>query len=118
MDLFLQACWVVSAIVFLGYGGMCLHPTAMASEFERFGVARFRVLTGSLEILGGLGLVVSYQLPALLPFAAGGLALLMFFALLARIRVRDSFFQMSPALLLMVGNGFLAYRAAGGLLQP
>ncbi len=114
MDLILQACRIVSAIVFLGYGGLCLHRTAMVSEFERFGAARFRVLTGWLEILGGLGLVVSFWLPALLPFAAGGLGLLMFFAVLARIRVRDSLLKSSPALVLMVGNGLLAFRAAVG----
>ncbi|MDG1492017.1 MAG: DoxX family protein [Planctomycetota bacterium] len=114
MDIFLQACRIVSAIVFVGYGGLCLHRTAMVSEFERFGAARFRVLTGWLEILGGLGLVVSFWLPALLPFAAGGLGLLMFFAVLARARVRDSLLKSSPALVLMVGNGLLAFRAAGG----
>ncbi len=117
MPFLLEACRVLSIAIFLGYGGMCLHRTAMAAEFERFGAARFRVLTGWLEILGALGLLVSYRVPQLLPFAAGGLCLLMLFALLARVRVRDSLWQSSPALFLMVGNGLLAFRAAGGHFQ-
>lgn len=114
MQVALEACRIVSLIVFLGYGGLCLHGSAMVAEFERFGLARFRVLTGGLEILGAIGLLLSFWVPPLLPFAAGGLGLLMFFAVLARLRVRDSLLQSSPALILMVANGLVAARAVGG----
>ena len=77
-----------------------------------------RVLTGWLEILGGLGLLISFRVPGLLPFAAGGLGLLMVFAIAARVRVGDGPLQMSPAFLLMAANGFLAVRAAEELLHP
>lgn len=114
MQVAVEACRIVSVVVFIVYGGLCLHRSAMVSEFERFGLGQLRVLTGWLEILGGLGLLVSLWIPGLLLFAAGGLGLLMFFALAARVRVGDSISQMSPAFLLMVANGFLALHASGG----
>lgn len=118
MQFTFEVCRIVSLVVFLGYGGLCLHRSAMVAEFERFGLGHLRVLTGWLEILGALGLLVSFRAPGLLPFAAGGLGLLMVFAVAARVRVGDGLLQMSPALILMVGNGFLAACAAGDLLQP
>ena len=118
MQLALEVCRIVSLVVFLGYGGLCLHRSAMVPEFERFGLGHLRVLTGWLEILGALGLLVSFRAPWLLPFAAGGLGLLMVFAIAARLRVGDGLLQMSPAFLLMAVNGFLAVRAAGELLHP
>jgi len=113
-----EVCRIVSLVVFLGYGGLCLHPRAMVAEFQRFGLGHLRVLTGWLEILGGLGLLISFRVPGLLPFAAGGLGLLMVFAIAARVRVGDGPLQMSPAFLLMAANGFLAVRAAEELLHP
>lgn len=113
-----EVCRIVSLVVFLGYGGLCLHRSAMVSEFERFGLGHLRVLTGWLEILGALGLLVSYRAPLLLPFAAGGLCLLMAFAIAARVRVGDTLLQMSPAFILMMANGFLALRVSGAPLHP
>ena len=46
-----------TGIAFLGYGLACLLSPQLRLDFERFGLARFRVLTGALEIAGGLGLL-------------------------------------------------------------
>jgi hypothetical protein len=86
---------------------LCLTSPAIEAEFERYRLPRLRVLTGWLEIAGASGLTASYWVPELLAPAAGGLALLMAFALAARVRVRDSLVQMAPALALLVSNGFL-----------
>jgi hypothetical protein len=102
---------VVSIVAFLVYGVACVSGRSMVAEFERFGLARFRVMTGALEVLGALGLLVSYAVPELLALAAGGLGLLMFLGVLTRIRVRDPLPALLPAFLLMVANGYLA--AAG-----
>lgn len=108
MSIALESLRVVSIVAFLGYGLAVVAGRSMVAEFERFGLARFRMLTGALEVLGALGLLASYAVPILLPLAAGGLALLMFLGVLTRIRVRDSVLQTMPAFALMLSNGVLA----------
>jgi len=49
---------VFSGVTFLGYGGLCLISPSMEREFTRFGLANLRVVTGGLELLGGLGLLM------------------------------------------------------------
>lgn len=79
----------------------------MRVEFERYGLARFRALTGVLELLGGLGLLVGlYSLPILL-FSSAGLALLMLAGTAVRIKIRDSFLSMLPAVFYMLLNFFI-----------
>jgi uncharacterized membrane protein YphA (DoxX/SURF4 family) len=98
---------LVSAVLFLVYGLLCLFSSSMEAEFERFGLARFRRLTGALEVLGGVGLLVGLRVPEVLLVAAAGLALLMLLGVIARVRVRDALLETLPAAVLMVANGFL-----------
>jgi hypothetical protein len=113
MNLTFEALRVLSIVAFLGYGSLCVAGRSMVSEFERFGLARFRVLTGVLEVLGALGLLGSYLIPTLIPVAAGGLSLLMFLGVLTRLRLRDTFLQILPALALMATNAYLVIAWAG-----
>ena len=95
---------LVSAALFLVYGSLCLFSGSMKVEFERFGLARFRRMTGALEVLGGVGLLVGTRVPEVLLVASGGLALLMLLGVIARVRVRDSLLETLPAAVLMVAN--------------
>jgi len=104
---------VLSVLVFLFYGMSVLFANGMAAEFERFGIRRLRVLTGTLELLGALGLVAGQFIDGLVIVSAGGLALLMALGMLTRIRVRDSMWQTAPAGALMVANAFIAGHAVG-----
>lgn len=117
MILALEALRIVSIASFLVYGVACLGGLSMVDEFERFGLARFRILTGALEVLGALGLLASYAFPALLAVSAGGLSLLMFLGVLTRIRVRDALATMAPAAFLMIVNGCLVAVGLLGLLE-
>lgn len=85
----------------------------MRNEFARYGLAHLRVLTGVLEILGGAGLLVGLYWPLALQVSSGGLALLMLFALLARIRVRDSVHLWLPAFALLVVNAYILLDSLG-----
>jgi hypothetical protein len=100
---------VLSIAVFMGYGASCLFANGMAAEFERFGLSRFRRLTGSLEVLGALGLLAGYQIPLLQLFSAAGLALLMLLGVSTRLRVRDSVQDTVPAAVLMLVNTYIAW---------
>ncbi len=81
----------------------------MKREFSRYGFENLRVLTGSLEILGGIGLLVGFKIPAVLFVSCAGLALLMFFAVIVRLKIKDGFLLSLPALLLMLMNLYIFY---------
>lgn len=100
-----------SSLSFLFYGVYCLTSQAMQGEFERYGLAHLRVLTGWLEICGGTGLIVGLWWPLALRFSAAGLSLLMLFALVARLRVRDPVWLWLPAIALLSINAFILMRS-------
>ena len=98
---------VLSALLFLFYGGSCLVSAHMVTEFKRYRLPQFRTTIGVLECLGALGLLVGQFSPPLLVAAAAGLALLMLLGIATRIRIGDSLLQMLPAGVLLVLNAFV-----------
>jgi hypothetical protein len=82
----------------------------MVSEFERYGAPKFRILIGILEVLGGVGLLGGYLVPAVRLLSVGGLALLMFCGCVLRLKIRDSVLQILPALTLMILNLWVLFR--------
>ena len=86
----------------------------MAPEFERYGLAKLRRLTGALEVAGALGMVAGYMIQPLSAISAGCLSLLMLFAMGFRVRVRDSFVQILPALSLGVMNAYIVIYGVQG----
>jgi DoxX-like family len=103
----------LSVVVFLYYGMSILFANGMAAEFERFGLSRFRVLTGTLELLGALGLIAGQFIHGLAIVSAGGLTLLMALGVITRLRVRDTTWQTAPAVVLLLVNAFIAWHARG-----
>jgi hypothetical protein len=81
----------------------------MKNEFERFGLEKFGVLTAILEIVGAVGLLVGLISTPILLVSSGGLAMLMLFGVVARIRVKDNVLVSLPAFLFMVLNGYIFY---------
>lgn len=107
METLFEACRAVSVVAFLSYGALCLWTQHMSREFERFGLARMRKLTGGLELLGASGLIGGYFVPFVTTAASAGLALLMLLGVGVRIRVRDPFVSMLPALALLAANALV-----------
>lgn len=103
----------VSAAAFLFYGLACLLSSKLVAEFDRYGLARFRVLVGSLEVAGALGLIAGWWLPPLQTAAAAGLCALMLCGLWARWRIRDPWYAMLPAFVLAVMNLVIVVRTWG-----
>ena len=83
----------------------------MVEEFERFGLARYRRLTGSLELLGALGLAAGYLVPELTLVSGSGLATLMLLGTGVRIRVADPIPEILPAFVLMLVNAWIVVAA-------
>ncbi len=102
---------VLSIGLFLWYGIACLVADGMAVEFKRFGLSRYRTLTGWLEVLGAIGLAAGYAAPIIGVFSAAGLAALMLLGVITRIRVRDSVIETAPAAFLLLVNVFIALYA-------
>ena len=101
----------LSILAFGGYGTYTLRSRVMVAEFERYGLPRLRVFTALLQIVGSVALVLGYFFRPLLLISAAGFAVMMFVALLVRIRIRDAIVEMIPAFLLMCLNLYLVARA-------
>ncbi|MBT3447936.1 MAG: hypothetical protein HOC28_04960 [Bacteroidetes Order II. Incertae sedis bacterium] len=112
MNLIYHVLSVLTSTLFIFYGASCLWSAAMKAEFERFGLSRYRVLSGVLEILGALGLALGFFLPSLRVAAASGLALLMVLVVVRRVQQRDSFGELFPALLFAVITLWIALYGA------
>lgn len=111
MTLAYQISTGVSVVLFLFYGLACLFAEAMKADFERWGLGRLRLLTGTLEVLGALGLVVGQFVPVLVIVSAGGLALMMALGLATRVRFGDAWWESVPAAVLLVVNAFIVWQA-------
>ena len=101
----------ISAVAFLFYGLACLFSAKLVAEFERYRLARWRVVVGGLEVAGALGLIAGWWFPPLQTAAAAGLFALMICGLWARWRIRDPWYVMVPAFVLAVVNLAIVLRA-------
>lgn len=100
---------VFSSLSFLGYGIAYFTSTKMKDEFKRFGLEKAGALTAILELLGAVGLLVGLKITLILLISSGGLALLMFFGVAVRIKVKDSFMVTIPATFYMILNAYIFY---------
>lgn len=108
---FLNELIYFSSVSFLAYGVSYFLSPYMKNEFKRFGLAKFALFTVVLEILGAIGLLVGLFFHSILIISSGGLTLLMLLGLLVRIRIKDSFWKLTPALFFMVLNSLILFLA-------
>ncbi len=100
----------VSGIAFIFYGLSVLLTDHMINEFTRYKMLEYRMLTGYLELLGGLGLIASFYIPKIGILSSLGLGTLMLMGSMVRIRIKDPLLDTLPAILLMLVNYYLFYR--------
>ena len=111
MDLAYEVLRALSMLLFFYYGVSVLVSDAMVREFEKFGLLRFRKLTGVLEVVGGAGLLIGYLVPPLVIVASGGLALLMVLGVAVRLRAGPPLTDAIPALVMLVINAYVCVYA-------
>lgn len=104
--MFVPLLWL-SAVSFLGYGLGCVFTGRMRAEFERFGLARHRVIVGVTQLAGSVGLVAGLHFPVVGLVASGGFALQMLMGVGVRIAIGDSLLQTLPATFYCVLNAYL-----------
>ncbi len=118
MNVLYQACKVISIVSFMYYGLTVLVANAMVDDFARFGLAKFRKLTGVLELIGSLGLILGYYLPHFTVAAAGGLALMMGVGVVVRLRCGDSLADALPAFVMLLVNLYIVVYALDVAMIP
>lgn len=87
-----------SLLSFLFYGISCLSTDKMKMEFDRYGLSKFRILTGVLQVLGSLGLGIGFFYPPITVMAASGLFVLMLLGFAVRLKINDPWYMAVPAL--------------------
>lgn len=107
---FLKILTLFSSISFIVYGIAYFISPHMKNEFRRFGFEKLGLITVILELSGAFGLIVGLILKPILLISSGGLAILMFLGVVVRLKVRDSFWVTSPALLYMLLNTYIFYK--------
>lgn len=101
---------LINSLAFIAYGILCITTDHMVEEFTRYGLLQFRLLTGYLEVLGGLGCLIGhFTHPYLFLFATSGLSVLMVLGVFTRVRVGDPIIEIIPAFLLGILNAYLTY---------
>ena len=101
----------ISILSFVWYGLSCFVSAAMVAEFERYRLARFRSLTGILQVAGSIGLFAGYFSRPLLLLSAGGLATMMLLGVIVRLRIRDPLAAAIPAAAFLALNLFIVAAA-------
>lgn len=102
---------LVSSVAFLFYGFFVFVNSGMKKEFERYGLIKFRKFIGSLQVLGGVGLLAGLVWNPFLIIASGGLSLLMMIGFGVRLRMKDGFLESMPSFLFMLFNGYICFFA-------
>ncbi len=102
---------IISSLVFIVYGVFCAFTPSMVADFHRFGLENLRILTGILEILGGIGLLVGLKWRPALWLSSAGLSLLMLIAFGVRLKMHDSVILSTPSFLLMLLNAYILFLA-------
>jgi uncharacterized membrane protein YphA (DoxX/SURF4 family) len=111
MDYLFISCVLLSSFSFLAYSISYFVTPHMKNEFKRFEVEKLGLLTIILEISGAVGLLAGLLFKPVLFISSAGLALLMLFALLFRIKSKDSLLVSLPAIFYMLLNACIFYMA-------
>ena len=104
MNILLLLLVLVSGISFIIYGSLLLLSPKMQNEFKRFGLEKFTKLTGVLELLGGIGMLIGLMFDNILLISSGGLTLLMLLGFIVRLKVKDGFWLSFPSFFFMILN--------------
>ena len=81
----------------------------MVDEFIRYRIPQFRKLTGWLQLLGSLGIIIGFWIDYLQIFSTIGLSLMMLLGVTVRIKIKDNLTKILPALFYFLLNAFLSF---------
>ena len=102
---------LISSISFYLYVIAYFVSPHMKEEFKRFNLEKLGLLIIVLEILGATGLIVGLFFTPILLISSLGLALLMFFAFIVRIKLKDDIGVSLPSFFYMGLNAYIFWLA-------
>ena len=94
----------ISAFSFLFYGVRSLLSKKMIYEYDRWGYGNLRILIATLQIFGGVGLLLGTFNLFLLQLVAFLLMTMMLYAIIVRVRLKDSIINTLPAIIYALLN--------------
>ena len=98
---------IFSALSFIFYGIMSFTSNIMKSEFNRWGISKFRIIVGSAQLSGGFGLFLGFYFPIMTVLSSLGLTVLMFLGFILRLIVKDGIVKSSPAFIYIIINLYI-----------
>ena len=107
MDLYTVV--IFTSFSFIIYGYTSFISNRMISEYERWGFKSYRKLIGGLQIIGGLGLILGLTFNFLLVITSICFVIMMFFAIVIRVRIKDNITDILPAITYLFLNLLILY---------
>ena len=104
---FANAIIIFTGISFLVYGFNSLTSKRMVNEFKRWGFSKYRKLISFLQILGAIGLILGLKFNLILIASSLCLSIMMFFAIVVRIKINDNISRILPAITYFVLNALI-----------
>lgn len=89
---------IFTAVSFIIYGNSSFISRRMKSEFSRWGFSNHRKTVGSLQILGGIGLLLGIKFNVLLIVTSICFIMMMSVAIFIRIKIKDNITDILPAI--------------------
>ncbi len=102
-------CIIISSLSFYAYVVSYFISPHMKNEFKRFNLEKLGLLTIILELLGATGLLIGLKFNLILRISSLGLVLLMLCGLVVRLKLKDSVWISSPAILYMCLNIYIFF---------
>ena len=88
---------LISAFSFFFYSVRSIFSSHMISEYSRWGLERARIFISLLQFFSALFLIIGLWNLYILLISSFFLTIMMIFAILVRIKIRDSFLDSVPA---------------------
>ena len=95
---------ILSGVSFIFFGFACFFSNVFISEFDRYGLTKYREVVGFFELLGGIGCILGLVYKRILILSSLGLSIMMLLGVVVRIKINDTFIQTLPALSFFLVN--------------
>ena len=89
---------IFTGVSFIIYGYSSFISRRMKSEYARWGYNNQRKIVGSLQLLGGIGLILGLQINVLLITTSFCFIMMMTMAIFIRIKIKDNITEILPAI--------------------
>ena len=100
-----------SSFSFIFYSINSLYSKRLITEFERWGYAKFRYLIAFFQFLAGIGFIIGIYFTSLITIVSFLLSVMMFVAIYVRIKIKDNFIQIFPAIFYTLLNLIIFYNS-------